>query len=213
MNVGTQWIDVRVSRALQLDPSLASPLNAIRALLHELVAAEAAPLGDLVQGQGTLGIRLENEMRPGIYAISSSDASPGEFLHAGKATDRQRPILERLKDHLRGWPNGGDPIYGGRLFADLGRDPARHRIDRETTLQWLRAECVARWICPDRSPVEIVEIEPLVLGILHPRYPLNGANGERRGGKPYASRQVCKSGCGPHHRRASEQLACSTAAR
>ncbi len=43
-----EWLDSRIDRAKERNPSLAARLDAVRPVVIELVSAEAAFLGDLV---------------------------------------------------------------------------------------------------------------------------------------------------------------------
>src|SRR3954469_12077358 len=70
----------------------------------------------------------------------------------------------------------------GLLLVDLKLDPKSGWQDEAATRRWLRETCVARWVCPDMDAIEIARTEKLVLGILNPCYPLDGARSERRGG-------------------------------
>ncbi len=183
--MGLAWVDGRIQRAMNtagakgLDAGLAQSLANVRPLVIELVLSEPAPLGDLVSGSGRLGHRLAAETGPGLYAISANDSAEGEYLRAGKAVDR--PLRGRLSEHVN-----SASYQGGSLFYELLHDRFDDRwrnAGEASTRQWLRSECVARWLCRNREEVE--RDEGLVLGLLAPRYPLDGPHGEKRGGKPW----------------------------
>ena len=105
-------------------------------------------------------IRSRLPEEPGLYAISLTNSSSGEFLRAGRAKGRGGLRQRLYQNHLMG-------DQGGNLRTQL----VRYSVcaDLNEAKQWIREHCVVQ-VLEVRSENTMVWAEHFMLSVLRPKY-------------------------------------------